>query len=118
MSIDEIHELIYLFSDPNFFSCLNSKSLLDLVDISSFSLGQRGIHMSNDLLSQLLKIIVKFIHSIVCFLLFGFVHIDSLLLQVTLSFVELLLALSARFFVHLVLMVCPVEVEVGIVQDF
>ena len=74
MSVDEVHKLIDLFPDPNLFVSLNRQSFLDLIDISALDLTERGINMSKNLFPQLFKIIVKFLYSIVCLLLFRFKH--------------------------------------------
>ena len=74
MGVDEIHKLVDLFPDPNLFVGLNRQSFLDLIDISGLDLSEWGINMSKNLFPQLLKIIVKFLDSIVGLLLFRFKH--------------------------------------------
>ena len=74
MGVDEVHKLVDLFPDPNLFIGLNRQPFLDLIDISGLDLSEWGINMSKNLFPQLLKIIVKFLDSIVGLLLFRFKH--------------------------------------------
>ena len=73
--------------------------------------------MVDDLFPDLLEIAVKLVDCIVDFTFFGFDHCVLLLLQLTLSFVQLFFAFTTGLLVDLVLAVALRKVEVAVVQD-
>ena len=87
MSVDKVHQLVNFLPNPDLLVGVNRQPLLDFIDLPTLALIQWIVHISDDLLPEILEVIVEFFQGIVSLFFLALEHHVPLLLEVAFPFV-------------------------------